>query len=228
MTTTFEQVLKTLPLAGQLRVLHTMVDDLLAGRDTTIAALRQQADAVGAKLVLVGGVAVILHGYPRSTTDRDVLVDYRTASDLANCLMENPDWERLEIRQYAFLYRPTHIVVDFLVSRDLMDLGRPYCFPDVDAVEMHGSVEGVPVIGLHDLMYLKLLASRTRDLGDLMELCKCHLDIIQTERVLHRLEPDDELRVTFLNLLKKAPLEIAGERRLGQGNPQNYRHLKDT
>ena len=228
MTATFEQFLKTLSVSGKIKVLHAMVDDLMKGEDETIVALRQQADEVSAKLVLVGGVAVIFHGYERTTKDRDVLVDYRSANDLANRLMDHPDWERLEIRQHAYLYRPTGIPVDFLVSRDLMELGKPYYFPDVDDVEAQGSIGGLPVVGLHSLLFLKLIAGRSQDVADMMALCKCHLDIIQPDQVLSRLEPDDELRQTFLDILKKAPLEIAGERRLGQGNPQNYRHLKDS
>ncbi len=203
-----------------------MVDDLLSGKDPAIAVLRQHAEVVGARMVLVGGVAVITHGYRRPTKDRDVLVDYRTVSALADRLMDDPDWERLEIRQYAFVHGPTGIPVDFLVSRDLIQLGRPYYFPDVDKVESVGSIEGISVIGLHELLFFKLLAGRMQDLADIMELCKCHLDVIDAERVVGVLErEDDDLRQTFLDLLKKAPIEIANERRLGQGNPNNYRHL---
>jgi hypothetical protein len=105
-------------------------------------------------------------------------------------------------------------------------MGRPYYFPDVDKVESSETIEGVPVIGLHELLFFKLLAGRMQDLADIMELCKCHLDIIDADRVVGNLEKeDDDLRQTFLDILKKAPIEIANERRLGQGNPQNYRHL---
>jgi hypothetical protein len=228
MAITFESALKQMSVAGQMKVLHAMTDDLLHGRDETIAALRKHADEVGAQIVLVGGVAVICHGYPRPTKDRDVLVDFRSANALANRLMDDPDWERLEVRQYAFLHRPTGVPVDFLVSRDLMQLGSPYQFPDVDKLETDGEIENVPVIGLHGLLFLKLLAGRMRDLADLMELCKRHLDIVEADRVLAPLEQDDPLRTTFLDILSKAPLEIASERRLGQGNPENYRHLKDS
>jgi hypothetical protein len=226
MVPTFDHAVSRLSVASQIRVLHAMLDDLLAGKDPTIAALRQHADAIGVRMVLVGGVAVITHGYRRPTKDRDVLVDYRSVNALADRLMEHADWERLELRQYAFLHNPTGIPVDFLVSRDLIQMGRPYYFPDVDKVESSETIEGVPVIGLHELLFFKLLAGRMQDLADIMELCKCHLDIIDADRVVGNLEKeDDDLRQTFLDILKKAPIEIANERRLGQGNPQNYRHL---
>jgi hypothetical protein len=226
MITTLVDSLKQLPVAGRLRVLHAMLDDLLQGKDETIAALRAHAEVVGAQMVLVGGVAVIAHGYPRATKDRDVLVDYRTVAALADRLMDDADWERLEIRQYAFVYRPRGIPVDFLVSRDLIQLGRPYYFPDIAEVESIGAVEGVSIIGLHDLLFLKLLAGRMQDLADIMALCKCHLDTIDPNRVVARLQAEDiDLRQQFLDIWNKAPAEIANERRLGQGNPNNYRHL---
>lgn len=195
-----------------------MVDDLYSGHDPAVAAVQVHAAAVGAKLILVGGVAVIAHGYQRPTQDRDFLVDYRISDRLAEAIWDDPDWERLEIRQYAFLHKPSGIQVDFLVSGNLMDLGRPYCFPMIDTVETAGEIEGVPVIGLHDLLWLKLLAGRMQDLADVMQLCKLHLDEIKPDRVLAPLLPeDDDVRQVFLEILRKAPIEIANEQRLGQG-----------
>jgi hypothetical protein len=169
------------------------------------------------KLLLVGGAAVNLHGYERTTMDRDFLVGYQDARALAERLMDSPDWERLEIREYAFSHLPTGVQVDFLVTRNLITLGRPYCFPDLEQLETAVSIEGVPVIALHDLLFLKLLAGRMQDLADAMELVKRHLHEIEPERVVGRLEPEDsDLRQTFLDLVAKAPIELANERRHGQ------------
>ncbi|HEX4132205.1 MAG TPA: hypothetical protein VHZ24_19400 [Pirellulales bacterium] len=201
-----------------------MLDDIVAGRDASLEALQIEASAIGVRTVVVGGVAVIRHGYRRTTTDRDVLIDFRDAPRLADRLMESSDWERLEIRQYAFLHKPTNMVVDFLVSGDLVQLGRPYLFPFIDKIETVEPVGGIPVIGLHDLLWLKLLAGRMRDLGDMMELCKLHLGNIEPDRVLASLEPeDDDLRQTMLEIIRKAPIEIANERRLGQGLHPDYK-----
>ncbi|MBS0210276.1 MAG: hypothetical protein JSS27_15125 [Planctomycetes bacterium] len=195
-----------------------MVDQLREGKDPAVQAVKRHAAELQAKLVLVGGVAVITHGYPRPTQDRDFLVDYRVVNALAERLQDDADWERLEIRQYAFLHRPSGIQVDFLVSGDLMQLGRPYLFPDATNIETQGDIEGVPVIGLHDLLWLKLLAGRMQDLADIMQLCKLHLGQIDPERVLSRLLPEDaDLRATLLEIIRKAPIEIANEQRLGQG-----------
>lgn len=106
-----------------------MTREIVSGGDPTLTALKARADIVGAKPVVVGGVAVIHHGYRRTTEDRDVLLHHSEADPLAYDLMDHPDWERLELRQYALLYRPTGVIVDFLVSGYLMQLGRPYFFP---------------------------------------------------------------------------------------------------
>jgi hypothetical protein len=195
-----------------------MVDDIARGHDTTLRMLREEADKLGVSLVAVGGVAVIRHGYERTTKDRDVLVSYRHAKRLGEHLWDHPNWERLEIAEYAFVYRPTGIKVDFLVGRDLMTLGQPYYFPEPDEVEKDKPVEQVPVVGLHDLLYFKLLAGRLQDLADIMQLIKLHLDKIEPERILSKLDPlDEERKDKFLEILRDAPKEIANERRLGQG-----------
>lgn len=195
-----------------------MLGDVSKGRDKTVQALRSVAEAERARIVVVGGLAVIRHGYERTTTDRDFLVDYRDVARLADRLMDIADWERLEIRQYAFIHRPTNVHVDFLVSRDLMQLGLPYYFPDLDKLETAGEVSGIPVIGLHDLLWLKLVAGRMQDLADIMQLCKLHLDKIDPERVLKHVQPEDQhLRERLMDILRRAPQELESEARLGQG-----------
>ena len=209
----------TPPWAGRLRKMLGMMNDLTQGSDETLRALRQEADAIGAPLLLVGGIAVIRHGYARTTDDRDALVSHRHAPALAERLMDHDDWDRLETRQYAFVYRPTGVEVDFLVSGDLITLGSPYRFPEPDELEIAGRLEGIPVIGLHDLIYFKLLAGRMRDLADVMELCKRHLQEIDASKVFARLEPDDAtIRERFSEILKQAPQELENERRFGGGD----------
>jgi hypothetical protein len=51
-----------------------------------------------------------------------------------------------------------------------------------------------------------------------MQLCKLHLKAIDAERVLARADADDdELRAQWKDILRRAPQELAEERRLGQG-----------
>jgi hypothetical protein len=221
---TFPERLRALPFGEMMEALATMVDNLADGTDEVIAAAGKVFEEVGANAVIVGGAAVIRHGYPRPTQDRDFLIDYHVVGNLADRLEHDPDWERLEIRQYAFRHRSTGIQIDFLVSGDLIQMGRPYLFPSADEVETDSSIENIPVVGLHDLMWLKLLAGRMQDLADIMQLCKIHLGKIDPDRVLRRLQPeDDDLRQTMLEIMRKAPIEIANERRLGQGLHPDYK-----
>jgi hypothetical protein len=230
MVGTFDDYLAQLPFATKLNLLLDMVDDLAKGKDETLCALRGEAEKLGVPLIIVGGVAVICHGYERTTKDRDVLVSHRHAKNLGNHLWDHADWERLEISEYAFVYRPTGIKVDFLVGKDLMTLGQPYYFPEPSEVEQaQKHVEQIPVIGLHDLLYFKLLAGRMQDLSDIMQLVKLHLEEIEPDRVLSKLDSlDEERKNKWLEILANAPKEIANERRLGQGitytkEPQRYR-----
>ncbi|MDX1964529.1 MAG: nucleotidyl transferase AbiEii/AbiGii toxin family protein [Pirellulales bacterium] len=205
-----------------LRELTTMTRDIVSGGDPTLTAFREQAEVLGANPVIVGGVAVIHHGYRRTTEDRDVLLLHREAEALANHLMDAPNWERVEIRQYAFLYHPTGIHVDFLVSGHLMQLGRPYFFPGTHQIDVSGEVAGIPVIGLQDLIWLKLVAGRMQDLADIMELCKRHLPNIDIARILQYLQKeDDDLREKLLDIINRVPIELAGEKRLGQDHPES-------
>lgn len=221
-TATLEQTLDRLNPTQVLHIMTNMLQDLKQGADATLAAFRERAAEVNARPVVVGGVAVIAHGYRRTTEDRDVLVHYREKRRLAECLWDHPDWDRLEIREHCFLFKPTGIHVDFLVSGDLMQLGRPYLFPDAYQVTTHGEVEGIPVIGLHELLWLKLLAGRRQDEADIMELCKRHLAEIDPQRVIGHLEAEDsDLRDRFLSILADAPRELEGERRLGQDHPES-------
>jgi hypothetical protein len=218
MTFATRPALDSLPFEQRLEELLTMVKDVSRGRDRTIQALQGVVKTEGARIVVVGGLAVIRHGYERTTVDHDFLVDYRDVARLADRLMEDADWERLEIRQYAFIYRPTNVHVDFLVSRDLMQMGLPYYFPDLDKLETSGEVSGIPVIGLHDLLWLKLVAGRMQNLADVMQLCKLHLGKIDPQRVLKHVQPEDaHLRERFMDILRRAPQELESERRLGQG-----------
>jgi hypothetical protein len=229
MSTSSFTYLDSSAFVARLQGLLQTVDDIARGQDTTLRMLREEADKLGVSMVAVGGVAVIRHGYERTTTDRDVLVSYKHAKDFGIHLWDHPDWERLEIAEYAFVYRPTGIKVDFLVGRDLMTLGQPYYFPEPDEVEKTKPVEQIPVVGLHDLLYFKLLAGRMQDLADIMQLVKLHLEEITPERILSRLDPlDEDRKNTFVEILANAPKEIAGERRLGQGitftkEPNQYR-----
>ncbi len=94
----------------------------------------------------------------------------------------------------------------------------------MSSFELVEPVSGIPVIGFNDLLWLKLQAGRMRDLADIMQLCKIHLGKIDPDRVLRRLLPEDtDLRDTLLDIIRKAPIEIANEQRLGQGLHPNYK-----
>lgn len=148
-------------------------------------------NAVGVRYLVVGGIAVMAHGYLRMTRDLDLVI----ALD-----GDNPA-QALQV--FAALgYRPTAPVelLDFLdplkrrdwqttkgmrvyqlISDDLMDcpidifVEEPIAFSEMypDRVEYElRPTFNIPVIGLAHLRQLKQQAGRPRDLLDLAELDK--------------------------------------------------------
>jgi len=213
----FTDALAEMHWTKRIEVLLGMVNEIHHGRDETLRALHDEAVSLGIDIIIVGGIAVIQYGYRRTTDDRDILVSYKNAKRFGEHLWDHPDWERLEIREYAFVYKPTGMSVDFLVGMDLMSLGQPYCFPEPSEVEQGERFEDIPMIGLHDLLFLKVVAGRPKDQVDVMELVKLHLPEIEPERILSKLDSsDDERREFFLKVMRDAPKELEGERRLGQ------------
>jgi len=218
MTTTLREHLRDQPLGYVLNVLSARARNLAEGNDETVAALGRVANVVGARLVLAGGAAVIWHGYESTTDDRVFLIDDPDLNRLEQRLTGDALWERLVSLRCAYVYRPTRVRVDFLVTGHAIAPEKSYLCPKLDELEIAGVVEGVSVVGLHDLMWLKLVAGRMRDLVDVMELCKLHLALVDPDRVLRRPHCEDEgQRNKLAEIWHKAPIELANEARLGQG-----------
>jgi hypothetical protein len=160
-------------------------------------------DAMGIDYVVVGGMALVAHGYNRTTVDVDILV---TTSDLAKI------HERLEGLGYA---RPfagskhlrdtsTNVRIEFLTAGGFPGDGKPkpISFPDpkeADAVMK----DGVRYIGLYRLIELKLASGMTggvgrlKDIADIVELCRA-LDL--GAEVAQRLHPI--VREKFLEIVE--------------------------
>lgn len=103
---------------------------------------------------VIGGIAVVVHGYRRITDDADLLV-----------LDEN-----------AFEGNPLSVVpgVSFCRNGVNVEALNPDEHEDFlrDAVDSADLVNGIPVIGIDALVYLKLKAGRTKDHADVVELIR--------------------------------------------------------
>ena len=133
--------------------------------DVTLAASRALLEDAGAHFKYVGGVAVVHHGYFRTTENVDVLVDARSAASIA---------ERAAVHGFVVESRARLRHVDAKVAVDLLVGGEPMPrpgsprYPDPDA--LGASPRDPRFVGLAALCQLKLFSHRHRDLADIVEL----------------------------------------------------------
>ena len=109
----------------------------------------------GVRAAIIGGLAVIEHGYARSTADVDLLVvesSRVTGTPLGIPGVSLPGWD---------------VPVDVL----FIDARAPFLRASV----FEATDKSPPVIGLAPLVYLKLSASRAKDFADVVELLKVDL-----------------------------------------------------
>ncbi len=128
-------------------------------RDAAIKAAAQ-LERLGVRFALGGGLAVGAHGYVRATTDVDFLVGeeaFEHHGPLVNFKAGIP----IEV---------DGIKIDYLSP---ISLG-----PQLEEVLNHAPMsEGLPVVPVDALIYMKLVARRRKDLVDVVELIKAGADI---------------------------------------------------
>lgn len=126
------------------------------------------------EFLLIGGIAVALHGYPRATQDLDVWID-RTQTNA----------QRIVAALRAFGFDVPQLTVDLFLTPDrIVRMGVPpmriEILGEIAGVEFADCVERavtftigaieVPVISLADLRLNKAAAGRPKDLDDLANL----------------------------------------------------------
>jgi hypothetical protein len=135
----------------------------------------------GVRYVLIGGIALISHGVVRATADIDAVLDPGEENlDRLRRLIEGwgatrPDGSPLpadavSAGRSVHLSTP-HGELDFLAQR-----APPLTFGELSARAATRRVDGVEaqICSLADLVALKRLAGRQRDLADLSELEAAH------------------------------------------------------
>lgn len=163
-------------LAGVLDFAREMSDDV-ERVDAALPPLRRLLESAGVAFRLVGGVAVVHHGYVRTTRDVDVLVAAEGAARLDPLLAEH-GFERLSAGRLR--HRPTGVDVDLLVAGEPMP--RPGSPPYPSPESLSASPADPAIVGLPGLLLLKLYSARHQDLADVVALLK-------------RLDDGDYLRV---------------------------------
>ncbi len=159
-----------------IRHIDQLALEMLVGDQTLLDVARGITKALQAKSVeggIVGGIAVFLHGYRRTTTDVDVYTMDRPA--LADALVAQGFVLNTEAKQFE----RGEFVVQLLAPGDDMPF-HPTHFTEI---------EGIRVVSLGDLISMKLSLGtkhlrRAQDLADVVRLIETlKLDKSLTPRI---------------------------------------------
>ena len=125
---------------------------------------------------VVGGMALVAHGYDRTTVDVDVLVTAQGLASVRQALeglgYVAPFKQSTQLRDVQ-----TSVRIEFLLSGQFPGDGKykPVAFPDPDSVAVE--IDGIRYAGLETLIQLKLASGMThpgrlKDLADVQELIR--------------------------------------------------------
>jgi hypothetical protein len=189
---------------ARLRRFARPVNSEIPAVDVALGELRKLLVDAGVAFRLVGGVAVVHHGYARTTEDLDVLVEAaavpRIDARLAAHAFERTSPARLR-------HAPTGVRVDLLVEGAPLPRDATRTYPSPEAVGE--SPRDPHVASLRGLVELKLRARRHRDLADVVELVK-RLDEIRYTELEASVDPP--LRPDLAGLRRDALEELGTER----------------
>lgn len=152
--------------------------------------------------LIVGGVAVCLHGYRRNTIDVDFLVRSQDSERLKASIKEADfvwDGETHEFRNSE------GVQIQLLISGDRAGTGSQVTLPDPSNEKVVALIEGFPVVSLASLIEIKIACGersvrRThRDFADVVELIAVHKLDGPFAQNLHQ-----SVRATFRKLAKNA------------------------
>jgi hypothetical protein len=142
----------------------------------TLHEIARRLDALHIPYAIVGGMALVAHGYARTTVDVDLLV---TGDGLqtAHQALDGLGYTRLFAGSKSLRDTQTGVCVEFLVTGQYPGDGRPkpVSFPDPAAASVE--IDGLRFVNLPTLIELKLAAGMThpgrlRDLADVQELIR--------------------------------------------------------
>ncbi|MFN3690448.1 MAG: DUF6036 family nucleotidyltransferase [Fimbriimonadales bacterium] len=149
--------------------------------------------AIGGQYAVMGGVAVVLNGYPRYTAHVDTLAmfDFTRLDEIletASAFGFEPrveDATRFARQNYIFLVR--HVETDVPV-----DIALAFTPLEQEIVRRANliALEDIPISVLtpEDLLIMKCVSQRPIDLADISELYKIYADQIDLQRVRYWVE----------------------------------------
>jgi hypothetical protein len=214
-------------LARDPRWALSEASEFLAGKGEVWDAFRKITSLLkelGIPYTVVGGMALVRHGYNRVTTDVDLLVTrdgLRQIHEKLDGLGYLPPFEgskNLRDTEYG-------VKIEFLVSGGYPGDGKPKPVSFPDPLACSSEIDGIRFLNLESLIELKLASGisspgRLRDLADVMELVKA-LNLPQD--FSQRLNPyvREKYQELWLNSRVQDPTELWGEAPDGPAQNEN-------
>ncbi|MGI9016464.1 MAG: nucleotidyl transferase AbiEii/AbiGii toxin family protein [Euzebya sp.] len=142
------------------------------------------------RFLVVGGVAVVLHGHPRMTADLDLVVDLqrdnlqRALAALGELGLQprlpvraeqfaDPELRRQWVEERNLMVFSMHDPTDPRREVDIFaSLPFPWKEMHADAIEIVVGSTVIPVVGRHHLISMKRQAGRAQDLADIEVLTR--------------------------------------------------------
>ncbi len=137
--------------------------------------LTTRLDQLQLPYVVVGGMALFLHGFRRFTDDVDLLVTKSTLAAVHSHL-EGLGWVPPFAGSNNLRDAETGVKIEFLVTGEYPGDGKPKAVSFPDPAKVGVEIGGVKVISLAALIELKLASGtapwRLKDLGDVQEVIR--------------------------------------------------------
>ncbi len=142
---------------------------------STLERLAARLDKERIPYVLVGGMALALHGYERMTRDVDILLTTDGLRAFEERCVGRGYVAKFPGARRAYLDAQTKVPVEILCTGEFPGDGKakPVAFPDPSSAGVQ--IDGINVIALEGLIELKLASGltaphRLRDLADVQDL----------------------------------------------------------
>jgi hypothetical protein len=167
-----------MPNPANLEILELDAFFMQTGRIyQTLQHLTQSLEREGIDYAIVGGMALVLHGYTRATQDVDVLLTQEGLERFREALVGRGFTPAFSGAKRMFKDSQTGVTVEFLVSGEFPGDGKPKAvsFPIPTAAATQ--IGEIQVIQLENLVELKLASGlsgsdRLKDLADVQELIR--------------------------------------------------------
>jgi hypothetical protein len=142
----------------------------------TLRAITERLSALNIPYCVAGGMALVAHGYDRTTVDVDILVTPEGLTEIHRNL-EGLGYVAPFAGSKNLRDTTTKVRIEFLIAGQFPGDGKPKPIPFPDPASAAVEIEGIRYLRLQALLELKLAsgmtaAHRLKDLADVQELIR--------------------------------------------------------